>query len=263
MRFYRRHNNDDESRGMSRAERMGRIAGERHNTALQLFMGLDAMQKNIQNIRAMRQEKARQDKANLLADKQADLAIQKAELDMGPDSVAAMKEERKLRLKKAKTDSILQDRALQRAQMSEEERFKRSVDFIKAMNQYINQGGQSADGNGNDLFGFSATIDKNGNYVLSKNTQGSDKDAALAYKAKVETALKMPGVTNGIGDVDEEKFASALQKLGIANPNDSVSGQGDRSSASGNDDPIVRTGTDQDTGKKVGQTKSGKIVFIS
>ena len=113
--------------------------GERNNVGVQILHGLQRAKDNIRNIRVMRQQRTLEDKQREFAIKKADLDIQNAELQFGPDAVAAKKENLNLLKKKAKIDSLLADRDLQSAELSEQEKFASGVSFVRKINKQCPQ----------------------------------------------------------------------------------------------------------------------------
>lgn len=203
---------DDETKGLEGLtvdERVGAINGRRNSVAWQIASGLSRIKDNIRTIREMRQQKILEDQKFDIAKRENQLALEKAELELGPEAVAGRREEMKLHLTKQKAESALADRALQRAQLSEEENFNKSINFIKQIKQQVSE---------EDLFGMVPTIDKAGKYVLSPRSAASmtadstiQKNKASAFKDKVDAALKMS--QDSLGNVDEAKFQATLKQL--------------------------------------------------
>lgn len=195
MRFY---NDERRKERLSDLYEMSYRNGERNNVGVQILHGLQRAKDNIRTIREMRQQKILEDQKFDIAKRENQLALEKAELELGPDAVAGRKEELNLLRKKQKIDSLLKDRALQRAQISEEERFASGVNFVRKINQQIKDSGDES------LFGMRAGIDKEGNYVLSPTKQDDEtKLRAEAFKAAKDEQ----------GEVTEERFNSALNML--------------------------------------------------
>ena len=205
----RNYNDPERTRSLGDIYEMGQRDAERNNPAIQIVQGLSRMQDNIKNIRLARQQKGLMDQAVEIKKKENTLALEKAEMMLGPDAVAGRKEEMKLHFTKQKAESAIADRQLQRAQLSEEENFKNSVNFIKQLGQQTQ---------GEDLFGMVPSIGKDGTYQLSPRSVASQtvpstiqRNKAAAFKDKVSAAMDMS--KDSLGNVDEEKFQTTLKQL--------------------------------------------------
>ena len=204
----REYNDPERTRSLGAIYEMGQRRGERNNPAFQIVSGLTRMQDNIKNIRLMRQKKAEMDQGFELKKKENQLNLEKAEMLLGPDAVAGRKEEMKLHFTKQKAESAIADRQLQRAQLSSEEQFTNSVNFIRDLSKKSQE-------SGDDLFGLQPSIDAKGNYVLSSKKGTMDMTDRNVI-ARQDMARKM--ATDPYNGFDEKKYDAALVKLGAANP---------------------------------------------
>ena len=148
---------------------LGQLAG-RSRGAAKFLSGLDRTAKNIRDLRLKKEELSRDRQKFEIEKKKGDLEIKQLELEVGPNAVAAAKEDRKLKTQKAKVDFQLAERELEKERVTEEERGKRRLQFAIQNQQQIQEVER--------LFGVQTEIGEEG--LVFK--QGKDPKTLTAFQ---------------------------------------------------------------------------------